>query len=59
MKEHAWVVYGPDGKGVAIDSDTEHAAWLDAEAKTQVTQEYLKEHGFRCLRVRMFEVGPA
>ena len=60
MKEFAWVVLLPDGNPAAI-SQTEAAAW-ERFFGVPVADDDIRRYqdmDYRCIRVRMFEVGPA
>lgn len=62
MKEYAWAIVDPTGH-ITADSRwlTESDAW-DGEAEIRDGQGWIeaaKNGGYRAIRVRLFEVGPA
>ena len=60
MKEYAWAIVNPDGR-IRADSEwqTESAAWLDCCGIAEPETASLKAMGYRAIRVRLVEVGPA
>lgn len=60
MKEFAWVVVDPDGHWDANSRlTTEEDAWAGEGCFTEGAIKDAEARCYRCLRVRLFEVGPA